>query len=1065
MVTRSLSDNLRETLALFGDSGAPRTTTEVADRLDLGRRATYERLDRLVDHGELETKKAGSSGRVWWRPRPRPTDRVSDASDWPAVAESLIGVLDDAEVGMFVLDADFEVVWVNDATERYFGLSDERVLGQDKRTLIEEQIAPVVEAEASFAKTVSATYDDNTYAERFECRVTAGEEREARWLEHRSRPITSGAYAGGRIELYYDITEQKQSERAHRYDQTRFESLVEAVEEYAICMLDTDGRVRSWNTGAEQIKGYAPDDVLGEHVSMFYTEDDREAGVPETNLAVAAETGSAQDEGWRVRSDGSRFRSNVTITAIRGADGELEGYAKVTQDMTEQRERERQLRRERNLTEQLLEIAPVRLAVFRTDGSIERMNSQARRQLGIDESAVAEFSIEDLNLSDVDGNPIAVEDHPVSAVLETREPVFDRMVQQERPDGRRRWVSLTATPLFDEDEQLDRIVVAGNDVTELKQKERQLERQRDELESELEDVFERVDDAFYAIDGEFRFTYVNDRAEELLGRTEAELLGCTVWEALSVADDDPIRDRFETAMATQTAASFERFSEPLGIWETVRVYPSESGLSIYFADITERKARERELEQYETIVETVDDGVYAVDPDARFVTVNEAFCEMTGYDRDELLGSHATTVHADEITPRAERLVTEAVEGERDVAKIDLDIQTSSGETIPAESRLAPFPIGDEYGRCGVVRDISDRVERERALEESERRYRTLAENFPNGAVGLYDDELTYTVAGGEYLETIGVSSDEIVGTTVSERYPDDLVAAIEPYFRAVFDGKSNSFEVAYRDRQLLAYTLPVRGADDEIAAGMLVIQDITERTEYQRRLEESNERLEQFAYAVSHDLQEPLRMVTSYLQLLENRYGDALDGDGEEFIDYAVNGAERMRRMIDGLLEYSRIETRGDPFESVDLMRLVEEVCADLQFRIEETDAEITAEGLPRVEGDASQIRQVLQNLLSNAITYSGDERPRIDVTAERDGPKWIVSVRDKGIGIDPDDTDRIFEVFERLHSREEHDGTGIGLALCRRIVERHDGEIRVESEPGEGSTFSFTLPASRDR
>ena len=200
--------------------------------------------------------------------------------------------------------------------------------------------------------------------------------------------------------------------------------------------------------------------------------------------------------------------------------------------------------------------------------------------------------------------------------------------------------------------------------------------------------------------------------------------------------------------------------------------------------------------------------------------------------------------------------------------------------------------------------------------------------------------------------------------------------------------------------------------------------------------------------------------MVSSYLQLIESRYADELDADGEEFIDFAVDGAERMRAMIDGLLKYSRIDAQGDPFEPVDLDVVLENAVEDLQLKIVERDAEITADSLPRVEGDGGQLRQVFQNLLSNAIEYS-DEPPRIDVSVERRDARCVVSVSDEGIGIDPADADRIFEVFQRLHHREEHPGTGIGLALCQRIVERHGGEIRVDSEPGEGSTFSFTLPA----
>jgi light-regulated signal transduction histidine kinase (bacteriophytochrome) len=228
--------------------------------------------------------------------------------------------------------------------------------------------------------------------------------------------------------------------------------------------------------------------------------------------------------------------------------------------------------------------------------------------------------------------------------------------------------------------------------------------------------------------------------------------------------------------------------------------------------------------------------------------------------------------------------------------------------------------------------------------------------------------------------------------------------------------------------------------------------------------LEESNRRLEQFAYVVSHDLQEPLRMVVSYLSLVEERYGDRLDEDGREFLAYAVDGAERMGEMVDGLLELSRIETGGDSFQQVELDEVLADVRRDLELRIRESNATVEVERLPRVEGDEDQLRQLFQNLVSNAVEYSGDEPPRVTVSAERNGDSGVtVSVRDEGIGIDPDQTDRIFQLFQRLHARDEYSGTGIGLALCKRIVERHGGDITVESEPGEGSTFHVTLPTER--
>ncbi|WP_237561354.1 ATP-binding protein [Halostella pelagica] len=246
------------------------------------------------------------------------------------------------------------------------------------------------------------------------------------------------------------------------------------------------------------------------------------------------------------------------------------------------------------------------------------------------------------------------------------------------------------------------------------------------------------------------------------------------------------------------------------------------------------------------------------------------------------------------------------------------------------------------------------------------------------------------------------------------------------------------------------------------------ILAEAIERRQYQSELEqtvadleESNNRLEQFAYAASHDLQEPLRMVSSYLRLIEQRYENELDEEGREFLDFAVNGADWMRAMIEGLLQYSRVETKGEPLTPVDLNEVVADVRDDLDIRLTESDTELEVEELPHVLGDETQLGQVFQNLLDNAITYSGEDSPRIQISAEQNGTECTVSVQDEGIGIDPAEHDRIFDVFHRLQGRDEDDGSGIGLALCERIVERHNGEMWVESTPGEGSTFSITLPA----
>ncbi|MBE0517378.1 MAG: GHKL domain-containing protein [Methanophagales archaeon] len=224
--------------------------------------------------------------------------------------------------------------------------------------------------------------------------------------------------------------------------------------------------------------------------------------------------------------------------------------------------------------------------------------------------------------------------------------------------------------------------------------------------------------------------------------------------------------------------------------------------------------------------------------------------------------------------------------------------------------------------------------------------------------------------------------------------------------------------------------------------------------------LERSNAELEQFAYVASHDLQEPLRMVASYTQLLARRYKGKLDADADEFIGYAVDGANHMQMLINDLLTYSRVSTRGKPFEPAECETILDQTLLDLRMAIEEGDAVITHDPLPIVMADALQLTQLFQNLIGNAIKFHGEEPPSVHVSVEQKGNEWVFSVRDNGIGIDPKYADRIFKIFQRLHNRREYPGTGIGLAICKKIVERHGGHIWVESQPGKGAAFYFTIP-----
>ena len=255
---------------------------------------------------------------------------------------------------------------------------------------------------------------------------------------------------------------------------------------------------------------------------------------------------------------------------------------------------------------------------------------------------------------------------------------------------------------------------------------------------------------------------------------------------------------------------------------------------------------------------------------------------------------------------------------------------------------------------------------------------------------------------------------------------------------------------------------------DELLKANALLEHELRERrraeemlAQQAKELARSNAELEQFAYVASHDLQEPLRLISSYTRLLEKRYKGKLDPDADEFIGYTLESATRMQRLINDLLAYSRVSMHGKPFDPTDMNEALKQALFNLQIAIEENQALITQDNLPVLNVDAVQMAQLFQNLIGNAIKFHGQEPPCIHVSARQAGEMWIFGVKDNGIGIEPRFSERIFVLFQRLHDRSEYSGTGIGLAICKRIVERHQGKIWVDSEPGQGATFYFTLPA----
>jgi len=593
------------------------------------------------------------------------------------------------------------------------------------------------------------------------------------------------------------------------------------------------------------------------------------------------------------------------------------------------------------------------------------------------------------------------------------------------------------------------------------------------------------DYAIFTIDPQGMVLSWNAGAERIKGYKAGEIIGQNFSRFYLQSDIDQGKPKAELLVAAAAGRSETEHwrvrKDGSRFWANVVITAARnsSGTLVGFSEISRDISERKETEaKYRGLLEAAPDAMVVVNQVGEIVLLNVQAEKQFAYHRDELIGQQVKNIIPEGF---AERLRADGLRSAEDAsaqqigAGIELTGRRKDGSDFPIEIMLSPLESAEGILVTAAIRDITVRKAAEKFVAQMEGRYRGLLEAAPDAMVVVNEDgEIVLLNVQAE--KQFGYRRHELVGQKVKNIIPEGFAERLiadgtRTAAEAVAQQIGTGIELRGRRKHGSEFPIEIMLSPLESPEGILVtaaIRDITERKKSEQQLvktvgelKRSNDELEQFAYVASHDLQEPLRMVASYTQLLAKRYRGRLDSEADEFIAYAVDGSNRMQGLIQDLLAYSRAGTNGKGLREVSTEKALQDALANLRATIQESGALVTHDALPAITSDDTQLVQVFQNLVGNAIKYRSAEVPQVHVSATKNGGKdWIFSVRDNGLGIEPQYFERIFVLFQRLHGREQFKGTGIGLTICKKIVERLGGRIWVESHPEKGSIFYFSLP-----
>lgn len=637
------------------------------------------------------------------------------------------------------------------------------------------------------------------------------------------------------------------------------------------------------------------------------------------------------------------------------------------------------------------------------------------------------------------------------------------------------------------------------DITERKQRERKLRSTEKKLRREVEErkkyqeklrrhsaelqaILNAMPDACFVIDKQGTYHQIITGHKKLLAAPPEELLGSRVDEQLPPEAAEKCLQAIERTLDFREVQEVEyRISVLAGEFDfSAQISPLSDDRVVFVArNITELKERERELQEIknrlEMAVQGGNLGIWDWDMTTDNVKYNEQWARMLGYSPAQIeprLEAWEKRVHPEDLK-KVQKKIEAHIAGENSFYVSEQRMKTADGDWkwIRDVGKIFEWDEeGEPVRAVGIHIDIDERKRLERALREER-------DMFAEGPAVV----LQWKNEEGWPVEYVSDNVEEVLGyrpedlTSGESKYTDiihdeDLERVVEEVNANTNPGDERFTHEPYRivtpgggERWVREHTKNI-WRDGELTHHLGYLIDVTEQKIQERKIKRSNRELEQFAHKAAHDLKHPLSLITHSAEILELKNEDVLDADSKKYIDKITRSAGMVSNLLDELVEYARLESKEEEFEPVELNEVVEISCDNLRECIERTGAEVDYNELPVVEGNPSQLILFFQNLIDNAIKYRGEEKPEVQITAEQESKQKVkISVTDNGRGIEIEDKEKIFDIFYRSQADEEVEGTGIGLANCKKIIEQHGGEITVESSPGQGTTFKFTLPVPR--